>query len=347
MSSVLRRAGSRLRGLPRRRRSEAPVVLLYHRVAKPSSDPQLLAVAPQHFSEHLDLVVENFQPLRLGELLARVRDGGPADRCLALTFDDGYADNLLQAKPLLEARGIPATVFAATSHVRDQRPFWWDELAWLLLEAGRLPPVLLIPVGGSELRFELGDDAVYGRETASSRQSWSILDDHDPGPRQAVYRELARRLKGLDDPERESSLDALRAASIPDQDDGFSARPLSGDELRKLAAGDLVEVGAHTQSHPVLAKLAPERQAEEIAGSKAFLEEALGGRIQSFAYPYGSSVDFDRRTVHAVSAAGYERACTSLPGRLVADTDPLMVPRIVVRDWSAERLECELARVTA
>lgn len=347
MNSVLRRAGSRLRRLPRKGRSKAPFVLLYHRISEPSSDPQLLSVAPERFSQHLDFVAENYQPLKLGELLARVRDREPADRCLALTFDDGYADNLLQAKPLLEKRGIPATVFATTAHVRDQQPFWWDELARLLLEPGRLPPVLLIPIDRSEFRFELGADAVYGLETAVSRQNWSILDDHDPGPRQAVYRELALRLKTLDGPIRESALGVLRATSIPDAGDGSSGRPLTEGELSDLAAGDLIEVGAHTHSHPVLANLAPERQAEEIAGSKAFLEEALGVRIQSFAYPYGSSADFDETTARAVSAAGFEHACTSLPGRLVAGTDPLRIPRIVVRDWKAEQLQLELARVTA
>jgi peptidoglycan/xylan/chitin deacetylase (PgdA/CDA1 family) len=305
-----------------------------------------LSVAPKRFSQHLDLVAEHYQPLRLVELLARLRDGDPVDRCLALTFDDGYADNLLQAKPLLEERGVPATVFTATAHVRDQQPFWWDELEQLLLEPGRLPPVLLIPISGSELRFELGGDADYGRETAAVRQSWSILDARDPGPRQAVYRELAGRLKTLDSPERESALDAMRAVSSRDRSDsGSSARPLSGDELSKLAESDLIEIGAHTQSHPVLAKLAPADQAEEIAGSKAFLEKALARPIESFAYPYGSSGDFDESTVRAVAAAGFEHACTSLPGRLAPGTHPLRVPRIVVRNWTAEQLESVLAKV--
>lgn len=347
MNNVLRRAGSRLRGLPRKGRSNAPFVLLYHRISEPSSDPQLLSVAPERFSQHLEVLVEGYRPLKLGELLARVRDDEPADRCVALTFDDGYADNLLAAKPLLEKRGIPATVFATTAHVREQRPFWWDELARLLLEPGRLPPVLRIPIDRSEVRFELDADAVYGPETAVSRQNWSILDDHDPGPRQAVYRELASRLKALDGPLRESALGVLRATSIPDAGDGSSGRPLTEGELFDLASGDLIEVGAHTHSHPVLANLAPERQAEEIAGSKAFLEETLGIRIHSFAYPYGSSADFDEATARVVSAAGFEHACTSIPGRLAAGTDPLRVPRIVVRDWTAEQLELELARIGA
>ena len=229
---MLRRAGSRLRGLPRKGRSNAPFVLLYHRISEPSSDPQLALGSRAVLSTLISVRARTYQPLKLGELLARVRDREPTDRCLALTFDDGYADNLLQAKPLLEKRGIPATVFATTAHVQNQRPFWWDELARRLLEPGRLPSILLIPIDRSEVRFELGADADYGRETASARQSWSILDDHDPGPRQAVYRELAGRLKALDSPERESALDALRAASIPDRSDGgFSARPLSDEEL--------------------------------------------------------------------------------------------------------------------
>ena len=92
-----------------------------------------------------------------------------------------------------------------------------------------------------------------------------------------------------------------------------SALGHSATRSSELAEGDLIEIGAHTQSHPVLAKLAPERQAEEIDGSKAFLEQALARRISSFAYPYGSSTDFDQSTVRAVTAAGFEHACTCFP----------------------------------
>src|SRR5439155_1180311 len=80
----------------------APVVLLYHRIAHATSDPQLLCVKPEHFAQHVEVVAESYQPVRLRDLVAALRAGELPSRAVAITFDDGYADNLAAAKPVLE-----------------------------------------------------------------------------------------------------------------------------------------------------------------------------------------------------------------------------------------------------
>ena len=63
-----------------------------------------------------------------------------------ITFDDGYADVLHHAKPLLERHSVPATVFVATGAIGQRREFWWDELGGLFLQPGTLPEELELTV---------------------------------------------------------------------------------------------------------------------------------------------------------------------------------------------------------
>src|SRR5438067_10191616 len=148
----------------RRRRGAGPVVLLYHRIGQAAIDPQLLSVTPEHFAEHLQAIDEEYRPTRLGDVLGDGHKRSAPPPTVVITFDDGYADNLLVAKPLLERTGIPATVFVASGCVRKDCRFWWDELERLLLQPGNLPSTFFLQIAFETLRFEVGDDAVYTPE---------------------------------------------------------------------------------------------------------------------------------------------------------------------------------------
>lgn len=105
-----RLAVSRLRGILRALRRQA-LILVYHRIAEVKVDPWELAVRPDHFAEQLQVIRRLGRPLSLRELVRSMRNGGIPRRAIVVTFDDGYADNLLQAKPLLDRADVPATVF--------------------------------------------------------------------------------------------------------------------------------------------------------------------------------------------------------------------------------------------
>jgi peptidoglycan/xylan/chitin deacetylase (PgdA/CDA1 family) len=123
MTSVRARAG---RWLLERRGAIA--ILLYHRVAQLGTDPQQLAVDPQTFDEQLTVLRETCTPVALGDVPGMLRARRLPRRPVAVTFDDGYRDNLHEAKPLLERHGVPATVFVASGYVGAGKEFWWDEL---------------------------------------------------------------------------------------------------------------------------------------------------------------------------------------------------------------------------
>jgi peptidoglycan/xylan/chitin deacetylase (PgdA/CDA1 family) len=105
------------------------LVLCYHRIAEDRPDSWELCVSPDHFAEHLAVISAAGRPAPLAELAPdRAARAGRDRPLVALTFDDGYADNLHRAKPLLEAADVPATVFVVSGAIGQAGEFWWDEL---------------------------------------------------------------------------------------------------------------------------------------------------------------------------------------------------------------------------
>jgi len=252
-----------------------------------------------------------------------------------VTFDDGYADNLQAAAPLLEAHEVPATFFAVSGQIGADREFWWDRVERALFEPDELPEALDLAIGQEVIRLEFADG------TASDR-TWNVQRDDTPSPRHIAYRELTTRLRVLDTPRRDAVIDELSCWARVAPGVRSSHRPLDEAQLVRLDAHPQVSVGAHTVSHPVLAALSRSRQRDEIEQSKRRLEVLLEHPVSSFSYPFGGHDEFTGATVSAVVAAGFERACANFEGRVGARTDRFQLPRLLVRDWSGEEFERRL-----
>jgi peptidoglycan/xylan/chitin deacetylase (PgdA/CDA1 family) len=306
--------------------------LLYHRVADLRSDPQLLCVSREHFREHLEILRRHFRPTSLEQVgQTRVKK-----RNVIVTFDDGYADNLHVAKPLLERYDTPATVFVSTGYIGLRREFWKDYLERIFLQPGTLPTTLELPVGRRVFRWKLREAMHYTARDYEMYVRWNVTTGTYPTGRQHLYASLCGVLAPLSHSERCSVIDQLLSwAGI-----GSAARPthctLSPEEVFALAEGGLIEVGAHTVSHPVLSALLISEQRNEIEQSKLRLEEILGRQVTSFAYPYGGRSHYTSDTIAAVRAAGFERACANFPGAVRRACDKWQLPRFLVRNWPGE-----------
>jgi peptidoglycan/xylan/chitin deacetylase (PgdA/CDA1 family) len=303
---------------------------MYHRVTELPNDPHLLAVTPEHFAEHLAAIRTHAAPVPLQELAGALRRGRVPARAVAITLDDGYADNLHGAKPLLMRHDVPATVFITAGQVGREREFWWDELDRLLLQPGTLPPVLRLRLNGGLREWPLEEASTYGEAAYQRDRGWNIECRDEPGPRQRVFRALFDLFYLLPSAERWALLDQVAAWAQAPPVVRPSHRTLTTDEVVRLAQGGLVEIGAHTVTHPVLAALPPAEQRREVQESKARLEAALGLEVASFAYPHGSCPP---EAVASVGEAGFACACSSEPQVVFRDADRLRLPRLVVRDW--------------
>jgi len=310
------------------------MILTYHRVAELARDPQLLAVTPSRFSEHLELLRREWHPIGLRELAKALAAGRVPRRAVCITLDDGYRDNLINAKLLLERADMPATVFVASGALDDDVVALSDEIEALLLMASEPPQRVRVTVGSVEQEWVVGN---YTASQEARDRGWNVLDPHDPSPRHSAYRALHAQLHRLGGAARRSAIATLREAlRVPAKPPG--RRMLTEQEVVALAAGGSIEIGAHSVNHPKLRFLTEAEQDREISESKRRLESLIGTKVTSFAYPYGTREDYDERTVALVQKAGFELACSNFEG-LITPRSPLFeLPRFVVRDWDGDVL---------
>lgn len=289
---------------------DAPlVVLAYHRVADLEDDPHRLAVTPGNFRDQMLYLRDYCRCLRLDE-------EWPAGRrpAVAVTFDDGYADNLHQALPILAEAGIPATFFICTGNLGTREEFWPDELERLLLA---------------------GEDrsAVFSLEDSSYGGSWPTVSRAE---RQALFVHLHGAMLKVEPVRRAAWLVQLRRWAGVEREGRDSHRALSLAELRELASSPLVTIGAHGVTHAALSVLPAAGQQTEINGSRVFLEEVIGRPVDLFAYPFGGRRQYDKTTRRICREAGFRLAVTTLPGQVHRWSDPWQLPRQLVRNWDIE-----------
>jgi peptidoglycan/xylan/chitin deacetylase (PgdA/CDA1 family) len=328
-----------VRAMARRAWVARALILVYHRVTPLDFDPEWLAVAPERFAEQLDVLRTHYRVMSVSELNECVQKGNVPRKAVAITFDDGYADNLLTARPLLERYDVPATCFVTTGKLDQGSEFWWDELAGLLLETPRLPDVLSLDVNGTHHSWSLNNET--GRD--ADARNWNVLQPTPPTPRQKAYRELAALVRPLDADAQESVMRQVADWAGVSRKIRESHRALRPEEVVRLDAGGLVEVGAHTVTHPVLSAHAPATQEREIRLSKRRLEEILDRPVGIFAYPFGARADYTAESVGIVREAGFTCACSNFEGWVRRGTSAHELPRYLVRDWDGEQFARELA----
>jgi peptidoglycan/xylan/chitin deacetylase (PgdA/CDA1 family) len=285
------------------------VVLIYHRVTNLHFDPHLLAVSPENFRAQMRFLKRNYPVVRFEEDWSGLRE-----RAIAVTFDDGYADNLLEALPALEEVEVPAAFFVSTGTLGTHEEFWWDELGRILLGDADCP-----------VRFRL-EDREYGR-------SWPTTTREQ---RFVLHGDLHILAHKIGSTRREGWLGQLREWAKLDRTRREANRLLTPMELRILAASPWATVGAHTVTHTPLSVLNEDEQRYEIISSKQHLEGLLGREIISFSYPFGRKDHYNRTSVRLCREAGFRKAASNFPGQAHRWTDPYQIPRQLVRNWDVE-----------
>jgi peptidoglycan/xylan/chitin deacetylase (PgdA/CDA1 family) len=290
-------------------------VLIFHRVlAEP--DP-LVPDLPDAswFQTQMQWVSRWFNVLRLEEAAERLKLGSLPERALCITFDDGYADNHRIALGILQSLGLTATFFVATGFLNGGR-MWNDTL----IEAVRAvdgPTLDLRPLG---------------------------LGVHAIGDAESKRRTIGSLIGAI------RHLPAATRSTVVERVAELSPKPLSDalmmaeTEVRALH-GSGMTIGAHTVSHPILSRLAPEAARAEIAEGKSTLEQIVGERVVLFAYPNGKpGLDYGPEHVAIVKELGFSAAVSTAWGVARTGCDVYQIPRFTPWDRHAWKYGFRLAR---
>jgi peptidoglycan/xylan/chitin deacetylase (PgdA/CDA1 family) len=257
-------------------------ILTYHRV-NDDADEFMPSVSTPVFEQHMAYVAQAYRVLPLPEMLERARKGSLPRNSLAITFDDGYRDNLTHAAPILHRYGLPSTIFLATGFIGTGVIPWFDRLA-IALKLTRAGAV---------------------------QTSWGeSLLLHDRTSRLIALARTQGRLKTLCDDELQRALDVLlEQLDVPD---GLASKNLMLDweDARALTLLGF-EVGGHTVNHVILSRVSNHRAWAEIRGSRAAIEAGLGCKPMTFAYPNGRAEDYTVTNIDLVRKAGYSCAVTT------------------------------------
>ena len=250
-------------------------------------------------------------------------------RSILLTCDDALRNTLTEMLPILQELGLSCLFFATGTSV-DETPsmLWYEELYLMLLDASE--PIAL----------NLGEARISIRLTARQEKHtgwWNLVE----------------RLSQFDGEKRRKLLDQIRdQLKLPEnwrerfvEDSTLASRFLTLDlaGLRQLAAAGM-SIGAHSLSHPILARAPDDLAWQEISESRRVLEQALGQTVWAFGYPFGNAATVTGRELQLAEQAGFRCAFMNAGGGLGATINRFAVPRVhVTADMSLSEFEAHIS----
>jgi peptidoglycan/xylan/chitin deacetylase (PgdA/CDA1 family) len=278
-------------------------IFVYHRVGPQLHDWLYQSINETVFEKQIQWLKSTHSIISLEELASLIREKRQPDGNVAvITFDDGYRDNYLHAFPVLEKYAVPATVFLTTGCIDQRALIWGDVLDYVVLAAE-----------ADTIEHELlGTVSIRNR-----KQKLSALFD--------IKQNIMKKIPNTQKMQLLEDLASELGVGIPDQagDDIM----LSWDQVREMREGG-ISFGAHTVTHPILANTTFNEAKFEIEYSKRRIEEELGERIDTFAYPNGKPGDINADVIGLLRQNDFSCAVTTLPTKITPASDLLGLGRI-------------------
>lgn len=296
-------------------------VLRYHSVLQNPDDfgesiGSGIIHSSQVFAKQMQMIASRYHPVSLDEVCAFAR--GEADLPLysvAITFDDGFADNLEVAAPLLARYGIPASIYLAADYIGNRLPPWYCRLR----HAFAVSTIREWAVDGDAV-FDMSDRAQRRQAFLDSSRKCAKLCRV---PQEELLAEIQTKLK-------------VEPFATPVM--------LTWEGVRELLRQGHI-IGSHTLSHPNLAYIGGNDMTNEITASKLEIERNTQTEIKHFSYPSPiMEPHYSDETVMMTRRAGYHSAVTCNKGAVVRGDDTLKLKRMFAPqalpdlEWALENI---------
>jgi peptidoglycan/xylan/chitin deacetylase (PgdA/CDA1 family) len=311
------------------------IILCYHRIDNNTSLPALSA-SPVDFTAQVNWFARRFKILTLDEVSGYLKNRLALNRdCLALTFDDGYADNYTIVVPVLTRLKLPVAFFISSDPLLRRIPYWYDTL-W------------------SRLSNWTGRELTISDQNVLPDTLKAALTLAAKNPEKPNLQKVLNLAKGLGYAERKHLMDGLEKVQRLGVMDPLCETMTIQEARHAVALG--VIMGSHTRSHPSLARVpAKECQDEIVSGWQDLSENGFSPRY--FAYPFGESVDIggfeghprqvlleiqNTKSKDGSKLEGVELALTTEERAVRPGDDPLLVPRKVISPQTLAQIALKL-----
>jgi peptidoglycan/xylan/chitin deacetylase (PgdA/CDA1 family) len=284
----------------------AAVILSYHSVVEePRLTDHILGISRARisFEAHMKTLARQFSPVTIQDVAEFAKSGCRLPpRAVAVTFDDGFADNCEVALPILNRYSVPATFYIMVDAVENGRLPWY-----------------------CRLRYALNTTKKHDWIDAERNVSHSLVS---PAERKAALTaawEIGARLTGSVQQDFIRGIEESLQIEPVKASHGFM---MNWDQVRSLKkAGHTI--GAHTISHPNLAQVSEGEARFEITECKKQLEEKIGEPIDHFSYPHPAlNPQWSQQTLEITREAGFKSAALTTCGPVRAGDEPLALKRI-------------------
>jgi len=305
-------------------------ILMYHRIL-PEQDSRAqieepgMMVTPETFLMHMQLIKQRYPVIALSQWIKQKNNGEKLpDRCIAITFDDGWADNYEFAYPILKKLALPATIFLVSDMIDTSQQFWPERLAQLITNIAANCP----------------DQWQLAALQWITRNKTSYAFNHLP-PNREQLSEIIAQIKILTDNDIHARINNIESTLQLNS----NSRPalLNWQQIAEMCASGLIEAGSHTCHHIRLNDTQTEdAQMTEIMQSKIQIEQHLSQAVTAFCYPNGDHSDYAVQQV----AKLYDYAVTTNSAWNTTKTNPHLLNRIGLHEDSSADKTAFLARLS-
>lgn len=293
-------------------------ILGYHRF---TSSKQVIPSIPKSidqaaFKAQIEYLCKYLEPIPLSLLAYLLQERKPLPKnAIVITIDDGYKDNYIYAYPILKKYKVPATIFIVTSHIGGKQVPWESKVSFAVFHTS-LSEISLEEVGTFDLN---GEKKRYN-----------------------ATKYIIKKLKRFTDRKKDLLVEKLiELCKVHIPEELGKKMMLSWEEIKEMSENG-IEFGSHTITHPVLTRIPLREAKREIEGAKKEIEERLGKKVVSFAYPSGI---YDREIMELVKKSGYLCSVTTRLDEIKRWSSPWELGRVMGIDEDFSKFKAVLSGV--